>query len=403
LPYETQGRPVAMHQVTCLSTLCVVFPLHDMVMTQDTHAPCPGCWLVAADGLAAAQQQLAASWDCYQTYWLEGLPTSVEGLSAVVAAGVPVRAVLVVTPPAPATDGAGPPAAAEGAAEGSPDPAFADPLALAAAAAEWGSPLAGVAVLVVGQGTPSSCLVTGVTSPPTSSSSILSSPAWIATLAAEAAAAKAAADAAAADKAGAKGAAGKAPAGKGGKGAPASDAALLELSGLQEVARALATAPSVAKLYDEWKAAATVYQLADLDVPLGAGEQQGAVGGRETALYRHLLSTVEPERQSVPVLLHAMLEQVGCGCLQLLSCACSQGTGCTVELVHRSIPACTSPCPGSCACKGSRHPPAGTLPQEPTHAVVAGCVVCRCAATCKERTAWQRQIQASPWLRQRLP
>lgn len=293
-----------------------------MVLNNWTLFVLPLLLTCAAEGLAAAQQQLAAPWDCYQTYWLEGLPTSVEGLAAVVAAGVPVRSVLVVAPPAPATDAAGAPAAGEGAAEGSSAAAAAapaDPLALAAAAAEWGSPLAGVAVLVVGQGTPSTCLSTGAS--PASSSSILSSPAWIATLAAEAAAAKAAADAAAATNAGGKGGAGKAPAAKGGKGGPASDAALLELSGLQEVARALATVPSVAKLYDEWKAAATVYQLAGLETPLGVGEQQGGAGGREAALYRHLLSTVEPERQSVPVLLHAMLEQVGLGVLAALCSA----------------------------------------------------------------------------------
>jgi hypothetical protein len=74
--------------------------------------------------------------------------------------------------------------------------------------------------------------------------------------------------------------------------------------GCKELARALLSVGAHAKVYDQWRAAVRVYRM-----PAPGSSSSSSVGSSMNR-YRQLLSNVPQERQSVPVVLHAMLEQV---------------------------------------------------------------------------------------------
>ena len=141
-------------------------------------------------------------------------------------------------------------------------------------------------------------------------------PEWVAAaLAAAAAAAAAPPPETAAPPAAGKAAAGGKVAAGGAKGAAASKQAAAasveilpqDVPGARELARALATLLHTAQVYDDWKDKATVYALPAVGEPGNSDSM---------SLYRHLLSGVPPERQTVPLVLDAILQQVTrAGCM----------------------------------------------------------------------------------------
>jgi hypothetical protein len=74
-----------------------------------------------------------------------------------------------------------------------------------------------------------------------------------------------------------------------------------DVPGARELARALATLLHTAQVYDEWKSQATVYVLPAVGEPGNSDSM---------SLYRHLLGCVPAERQTVPLVLDAVLQQV---------------------------------------------------------------------------------------------
>lgn len=100
----------------------------------------------------------------------------------------------------------------------------------------------------------------------------------------------------------------------GGSAAAAAAAALPEeVPGCKELARALLTVRDQAQRFDRWQAEVDVYRM-----PAPAPAADSSAGPR-MGYYRHLLDSVPPERQSVPLVLHAMLEQVSCASTAIVS------------------------------------------------------------------------------------
>eukprot|EP00775_Hariotina_reticulata_P009324 gene9324-9489_t len=220
--------------------------------------------------LAAAQEALMRPFSHYEPYWLEGLGLSASAVTAGIAAGIPLRAVvflhcnvgsLPVTPGGPAGTRGSPSARPEKAAAVAPPvlqtaaPAAQPEVVLpqelfqlqdAVTAAAWDSPLAKLIVLPIAVG--------DVASPFT-----------------------------------------RVP-----------------------QKRALLTVRDQAQLYDQWRAAVRVYRMprpatgSRLCRAAGNGGGGGATG---MSYYQHLLRHVPLECQSVPVVLHALLEQVCRNCV----------------------------------------------------------------------------------------
>lgn len=99
-----------------------------------------------------------------------------------------------------------------------------------------------------------------------------------------------------------------------------------QVPGVVELARALLTVAACAAVYDAWKASATVMPLVRL-LPqaderlmqrLGLSEPSGCRADSPSiasmSRYASVLECVPPERQTVPLLLAAMVEQVACSC-----------------------------------------------------------------------------------------
>jgi hypothetical protein len=74
------------------------------------------------------------------------------------------------------------------------------------------------------------------------------------------------------------------------------------------LARALLSVRDHVKVYDQWRASVRVYRMPS------PGSSSGSSAGSMNR-YKQLLSSVPQERQSVPVVLHAMLEQVREWCM----------------------------------------------------------------------------------------
>lgn len=250
----------------------------------------------------------------YEAYWVEGLPTTATGVAAAIAAGIPVRAVVLLHYPDKAATAAGVESAGSGGEV--PWPEELVKLQTAIAAAPWDSALASLLLLPVPLNDPESPF----TAVPQAGA--IANPPWAAASSA-AAAMKAAMAAASASEA-------KPPASAGNKAAPsarinsstpaptsakpssaasntAAGAAAAntaaagpeEVAGCKELARALLTVRDQARVYDQWRASVCVYLMPK---PPEAGCNMGR--------YERLLSTVPPERQNVPAIWHAMLEQV---------------------------------------------------------------------------------------------
>jgi len=321
-------------------------------------------WIVscmcAGSALAAAQNDMESPYVHYEPYWVEGLPSTAAGLSAAIAAGVPLRAVVWLHPTAPATAADSSTGRASSASSNlRPNSAASVRLSTGGAPASavvhilpqelqqlqdtiggaaWDSELSSLLVLRVGVEVAESPF----TNVPARSS--IADPSWAAASSA-AAAAKAAAAAAAVAAAAATAAAapdtkhsssaggkpGSAASGakqssSGGAGgrpgssvagstgaaaaAAAASAAPEEVLGCKELARTLLTVRDQAARFDQWRTRdVRVYRMPGMS--LAAATSAGSqTAGSSMGYYTHLLDSVPPERQSVPLVLHAMLEQV---------------------------------------------------------------------------------------------
>jgi hypothetical protein len=91
--------------------------------------------------------------------------------------------------------------------------------------------------------------------------------------------------------------------------------------GCKELARALLSVRDHAKVYDQWRAAVRVYRM---PAP-GSTSSSSSSNCDDSSMnrYNQLLESVPQERQSVPVVLHAMLEQVRMQIEQQRMCCCS--------------------------------------------------------------------------------
>lgn len=297
------------------------------------------CPLGAA--LAAAEQGVNAPFVHYEPYWVEGLPCTAAGLSAAIAAGIPIRAVIWLQPSADLVDSAAfvsvRPASASSrlATAGQPTlqtslPSELQQLQVAVSQSAWDEELSSLLVLRL----PVEDASSPFTKVPLSSS--IADPPWAAAAAAVKTGAVAAAGAAGAAVAGAAPDV-KPAAGSGGKpvsaasgtktpgstpgarpgssvaGGNTAAAAAEDVLGCKELARAVLTIRNHAKYFDQWRERdVRVYRM-----PLSSAIQEclqtpGASQGSDSlrlVYYNHLLDSVPPERQSVPVVLHAMLEQ----------------------------------------------------------------------------------------------
>jgi hypothetical protein len=308
----------------------------------------------AAAAAAAARAALGAPHRQYEAYLIEGLPANAAGLQAAAEAGVPLRACVLLRPA---------PAAAPGSAGGVQQPGAQAPvldavqqealaalvaehasLAAAVAAAPWGHALQRVAAIELEAGG-----LDGLWATPPCGSCVADPPWAAAATAARQAAVAAAKEAAAAAAASAAAAAAAPPPAPAGKGSPegkplsagpgsapmgqqqrsstfkasAKDAAAIAAAaaaaaaevppeavpGALELGRLLLTLrDALAPAYDSWAASARVHALPAPELPPAGGWLEGWPGA---GLYRALLAGVPAERQSVPLLVHAMLEQVG--------------------------------------------------------------------------------------------
>lgn len=295
---------------TCLEAGdCLVDNDHDLMV----------CYFLVAAGqaVAAAQQAMGSPSNHYEAYWIEGLPTTAAGITAALTAGVPLRAVVWLFPSSNMRSSS----AASTAGSSCSLPEELAKLQTAISSAPWNSNLANLLIIPVPVDDPTSPFTTV----PTDSNVV--DPAWAAASSAaatlKAAMAATAAAAAAADAKQAPAAASKpASAVKGGAsaaptttkpggaataGAPAGSAAGAgtapvapeEVMGCKELARVLLTARDQARVYDQWRASVRVYLM-----------PTPRTDDCNMRCYERLLSTVPPERQNVPVVLHAMLEQV---------------------------------------------------------------------------------------------
>lgn len=308
--------------------------------------------MCAGSALAAAQNDMESPFLHYEPYWVEGLPSTATGLSAAVAAGVPLRAVVWLHPTAPAVAADSTTGRASSASSNlRPNSAASARLSIGGAPASavvhslpqelqllqdtiggaaWDSELSSLLVLQVG--------VEDAASPFTNvpASSSIPDPSWAAASSAAAAAKAAAAAAAVAAAAapdtkhsssaggkpgsaasgakqsssgGAGGRPGSSVAGSTGAAAAAAaaSAAPEEVLGCKELARTLLTVRDQAARFDQWQTRDVhVYRM-----PGAAATSAGShTAGSSMGYYTHLLDSVPPERQSVPLVLHAMLEQV---------------------------------------------------------------------------------------------
>lgn len=267
----------------------------------------------ADKAIAAAEQALDSPYSHYEAYWIDGLPSTAAGLQAAVTAGVPLRAVVWLHQSSKAAEGAGPDAASAASSNSTSWPDELLKLQSAVAAAPWDSWLASLLLLAVPIGdtySPFTAVPAGT---------IIANPPWAAAASAAAAMRATAAEvkpppstagkpAAAGARgnsgSGAQGAAkpGTASAGTATAGAAASSLAPAgpeDVPGCKEIARAVLTVRDQARVFDQWMASVRVYLMPK--------PQQD---GYSMSCYEKLLSTVPPERTSVPVLLHAILEQV---------------------------------------------------------------------------------------------
>jgi CRISPR-associated protein Cas5t len=299
----------------------------------------------------AAKDNLNGPFQHYEPYWVDGLPTTAAGLSATVSAGIPLRAVVWVHPSAvaPSADNSSARLSASGnarpasgastrqssAAGGVPAavvytlPAELQQLQNAVRAAAWGFELSELLVLQLS--------VEDAASPFTRvpAGSSITDPAWAAASSAAAAAKAAAAAAAAAaapppdvkpassaGKAGSNASTGAKTSSSGsarpgssvaGASAAAAAAALPEeVHGCKELARVLLTVRDQAKRFDKWqKQDVHVYRM---PAPSTCTAAAGSSDSQSMRYYSHLLDSAPPERQSVPLVLHAVLEQVRCTC-----------------------------------------------------------------------------------------
>jgi hypothetical protein len=204
--------------------------------------------LASVDTASAAEVEATAAmsvkWTKTQIYWTKGLNASVAGLLAAAAAGVPVRAVILVSDPSQvpldeSTNGGDVPGAH-----------LFHMLIQAQAAAVWNDPVLEIAAVEVTSRQSGGRLVPK--------------------------------DLCSGQRAGAA---------SGEPGAPTAVGALETEAAL----RALATCAST---YGLWRAVRRLYAL---KAPVS-----------EAGTFQNLLDTVPPEQQSVPVMLHCMLEQVVC-------------------------------------------------------------------------------------------
>lgn len=321
--------------------------------------------------MAAAKEAVDSRFVHYEAYLVEGLASTAAGLSAAITAGIPLRAVLWLHPSPAAANAGTADASAAATTRSSCGGANTRPISgastrhstaggagIVSAAhdltqelqqlqdavckAAWDSELSGLLVLQVpveDAASPFTCV------PPNSH---VTNPAWAAASSAANAAKAAAAAAAAAtaavvpetkqgSSAGAKPAAaaagpktsssggsqaggrpGSSVAGStaGGAAAAAAAAALPEeVLGCKELARALLTIRDQAKRFDTWRnQEAHVYRMPGPRAPSAAAAVASSQGASHSSAcmgyYRHLLDSLPPERQSVPLLMHAMLEQV---------------------------------------------------------------------------------------------
>jgi hypothetical protein len=201
----------------------------------------------------------------------------------------------------------------------------------AVAAASWNSPLSNFIVLPIAVGDVASPftkvpLNSCITDPAWAAESSAAAAAKPAALTAAAAAASAAVDSKAVPpspgagkaasnlKAAVNSSTGRAVASAGGSSASAAgDKGQVppeEVLGCKELARGLLTVRNQAQLYDQWRAAVRVYHMPQPATSSGVCRTGADGGGTGMSYYQHLLSRVPSECQSVPVVLHALLEQV---------------------------------------------------------------------------------------------
>jgi hypothetical protein len=298
----------------------------------DNYVHCTGA--LAGAAVAAAAEAMNSLYCHYEPYWVEGLPTTAAGLTAAItAACMPLRAVVWLHPHTTGSNlaaGLGSTAqdGAVGGAQKQSEPALPEELTklqTAIAAAPWDSALAGLLLLPLPVGDASSTFTavpqTGtIANPPWAAASSAAAAMRAALTAATAAEPQqmsasggkpASAKPGQSSSGGTVGTAGKAAgaaAGGAATGAAGSAAAAApeEVMGCKELARALLSVGNHAKVYDQWRAAVRVYRM---PAPGSSSSSSSSVGSSMNG-YRQLLSNVPQERQSVPVVLHAMLEQV---------------------------------------------------------------------------------------------
>jgi len=270
----------------------------------------------AGAALAEAEARAGAKFTHYQPYWVEGLAGTAPGLAALVSAGLAVRSVIWLHPvPAPsATSLDEPAAAAPPASAAGGVPALVEALVAARAEAAWGTPLGSLALLevLVGPGSSSEAAETVAGSllfHSPGAAAAIASPAW-----------------APADGSGLVAAQQSAP-----DAASAPCAAPEQTVGVVELSRALLTVCSQAAGYDAWRAAATVVALTPPSASdcSGGGSSKAVTGdasdmpassdlvataGPSISCYERLLQGVPPERQGIPLLLAAMVQQVRGAC-----------------------------------------------------------------------------------------
>lgn len=262
---------------------------------------------VADEALAAATAGLTSSYIHYEPYWVEGVPLTLGTVKAFAESGIPVRGAIQLQPPANVVPDAKPVTPPSGRPASSPPvqlPAQPDTLAAfremkqAAASQQWASAIGQLAVVELRVGDVGNVFV----APPAVGSVITPSWAVVRSVpAAESSPAPAAGNGAskATAAAGKPGATAKPPPSAKPQAAAAAAVAPEDVPGVRELGRVLATLKEHARVYDEWRKCVRVYSMPPPDT-----------GCNSMTYYDHMLSTVPYERQNVPVVLHALLEQV---------------------------------------------------------------------------------------------
>jgi hypothetical protein len=280
----------------------------------------------AAEELAGSRAAMATPYVAYPAYWVDGLGGSGEAVQAAADAGAPLRAAV--------WGRAGPPVAAPAAAPAAGAGAGADRQGTPGTPTAGGGTLradAAAAAAAAAAAEPAPPQPPPPPSPPPELWSALRAAAgvagWDARIGLLAAVdlelpssppEEAPEDAGGKAGAKGKGAAAKPPAAKGGaKGksgakeeeAPGEAPPPPDAPGWEALAALLGTLRARARTYDEWRRTVRVYD-APPAAPLGGGPAGGAGAGDGLDHYRALLEGVEPDRVGVPVLVHAMLEQL---------------------------------------------------------------------------------------------